>query len=92
MKVITTPERNQDLADIHKMARDLGMSEFARRALQFEVTGKESCLLMTEDERRAVITALEEETAKRRPATEIDDSDEFLTAMLEGFQLSKGLE
>ena len=67
-KPATTPERNQDLKRIHSVARDLGVSEFARRALQFEITGKESALLMTADERRQVISALEAEAASRRPA------------------------
>ena len=60
--------RTQELRTIHSTARNLGMSEFARRALQFEVTGKESALLMNEAERRKVISALEAEAASRRPA------------------------
>ena len=67
-KPATIPERNADLATIHQTARDLGMSEFARRALQFEITGKESALLMTATERRQVISALEAEATSRRPA------------------------
>ena len=45
-------ERNKDLAAIHIKAKELGMGEFQRRALQFEVTGKESCIGMDADERQ----------------------------------------
>ena len=71
-----TPARNSDLKRIHSTARNLGMSEFARRALQFEVTGKESALLMTATERAATINALETEAATRRPVPTIDHTDE----------------
>ena len=57
--VPTTLERNRDLAKIHACARNLGMSEFQCRALQFDVTGTESCLYMSAEERAAVIAELQ---------------------------------
>lgn len=78
--VPTTPERNAELAAIHATARRLGMSEFQRRALQYDVTGKESCLLMSAEERRAVIDELERIPAK--PAPRLVVSDEEALAIL----------
>ena len=65
--VPTTPERNKDLARIHASAKKLGLGEFQRRALQYDVTGKESCLLMSDDERRLVIDELRVEAARPAP-------------------------
>lgn len=50
--------RTQDLRKIHGTARKLGMGEFQRRALQYDVTGRESCLEMTATERAVVIAEL----------------------------------
>ncbi len=83
-KVPTTPERNRELAEIHNTARRLGMSEFARRALQYSVTGKESALLMTATERRAVIDELERTCRTPVPAPLVV-SDEEALAILGGY-------
>ena len=72
--------RTQELRTIHSTARNLGLSEFARRSLQYEVTGRESCLEMNATERRQVIDALETEAASRRPA--LDYSDEACLEIL----------
>ena len=63
-----SPERQRDLATIHQTAREIGLSEFAYRALLTETTGRDSCLLMTSAERRQIIDTLEAEAASRRPA------------------------
>jgi phage gp16-like protein len=82
--VPTTPERNRELAEIHNAARRLGMSEFARRALMYEVTGKESALLMNVAERRAVIDELERTCRQPAPAPLVV-SDEEALAILGGY-------
>ena len=74
--------RTQELRSIHSTARNLGMSEFARRALQYEVTGRESCLEMTTEERHQVIDALETEAASRRPPTPEMVTDEMALEIL----------
>ena len=79
---ITTAQRNADLATIHQTARNLGLSEFARRSLQYEVTGRESCLEMNATERRQVIDALEAEAASRRPPTPEVVTDEMALEIL----------
>ena len=78
--VPTTPERNADLARIHSEARRQGMSEFARRALQYAVTGQESCLLMSGAERKAVIAELEKQAAPKY--ADDDYSDEACRELL----------
>jgi hypothetical protein len=83
-KVPTTPERNRELAEIHNTARRLGMSEFARRALMYEVTGKESALLMTATERRAVIEELERTRRQPAPLSPADYSDAACLDILNG--------
>ena len=81
--VPTTPARNRDLAKIHGEARRQGMSDFARRALQYEVTGKESALLMNEAERAAVIAEMTRERMQPAPAPKFADDDCSDEAMLE---------
>jgi phage gp16-like protein len=76
--VPTTPERNRDLAKIHAAARRQGMSEFVYRSTLYEVTGKESALLMTAEERRTVI----DELNKPAPAPKYADDDCSDEAML----------
>ena len=71
-----TPARQRDLTRIHKIQRNLGMSEFVYRATLTETTGKDSALLMNATERRQVIDALETEAAARRPVPTIDHTDE----------------
>lgn len=71
----TTPDRNHDLATIHATARKLGMSEFQRRAVQYDVTGKESCLLMSAAERQAVISELERTRIQPRPVEYVSDAE-----------------
>ncbi len=73
--VLTNPQRNRDLAEIHSQARRLGMSEFQRRALQYDVTGKESCLLMSAEECKAVITELERTCIQPAPRLEVSDEE-----------------
>lgn len=51
------------------------MSEFQRRALQYSVTGKESCLEMTAPERQVVIAELQRERMQPAPAPKFADDD-----------------
>ena len=69
----SNPTRTQELGRIHATARKLGMSDFQRRALQYDVTGRESCLEMSETERRAVIDELNR--VKVTPAPKYADDD-----------------
>lgn len=79
--VPTTPERNRDLGKIHAAARRQGLSEFAYRATLYDVTGKDSALLMDASERRAVIDELHR--VKVAPAPKYADDDCSDAAMLE---------
>ncbi len=83
-KPATTPERNRDLAAIHKGARRLGMGEFQRRALQYAETGRESCLEMTATERAAVIAELERVRRQSAPLSPSDYSDDAMLDLLNG--------
>ena len=67
--------RNKELGAIHGTARKLGMGEFQRRALQYEVTGKESCLEMNEVERRAVIDELNRTKVQPHPVEIVTDEE-----------------
>ena len=67
--------RNKELGAIHGTARKLGMGEFQRRSLQYEVTGKESCLEMNETERRAVIDELKRAKVQPRPVEVVTDEE-----------------
>ena len=58
MDTLAREARNKELGAIHGTAHKLGMREFQRRALQYEVTGKESCVEMNAAERQAVIAEL----------------------------------
>ena len=81
--VPTTPARNRDLGKIHGTARRLGMGEFQRRALQYDVTGRESCVEMSAAERRAVIAELDRVKAQPAPKYADDDfSDEACLDLL----------
>jgi len=71
----TKQQRNQELGKIHGLANRQGLSEFQRRALQFEVTGKESCATMTQAERQAVIAALTEQARQPMPALPVSDQE-----------------
>jgi hypothetical protein len=67
--------RNKDLAAIHGTARRLGLGEFQRRALQYDVTGRESCLEMNAAERRAVIEELNRVKVQPAPTPKYTDDD-----------------
>ena len=67
--------RNKDLAAIHGTARKLGMGEFQRRALQYDVTGRESCVEMNEGERQAVIAELNRVRVQPRPVEVVTDEE-----------------
>ncbi len=67
--------RNKDLAAIHGTARRLGMGEFQRRALQYDVTGRESCVEMNAAERAAVIEELNRMKVTPRPAEVVTDEE-----------------
>ena len=72
-------QRNRELKIIHARARDLNMSEFERRSLQYDVTGgKESCANMNQAERQAVIRELYKAPVKRV----LEVSDEEALAIL----------
>lgn len=75
MNTVPRQTRTKELGIIHAEAKRQGMSEFQRRALQFEVTGKESCVGMTQAERKAVIVALKEQTRKPAPAQAVSDEE-----------------
>ncbi len=78
-----SPTRNKELGAIHGAARRLGMGEFQRRALQYDVTGKESCLEMNASERAAVIAELTRVKAQPAPKYADDDfSDEACLELL----------
>ncbi len=81
--VPTTPERNRDLGKIHAAAHRQGMSEFAYRATLYDVTGKDSALLMDATERRTVIDELHRVKAAPTPKYADDDfSDEACLDLL----------
>ena len=75
--------RNKELAAIHGTARRLGMSKFQRRALQYDVTGRESCIEMSASERQAVIAELNRIKAQPAPAPKYADDDFSDEACLE---------
>ena len=67
--------RNRELGQIHGTARRLGMSEFQRRALQYDVTGRESCLEMSQSERQAVIDELYRVKVTPAPVEVVTDEE-----------------
>ena len=73
--MIRSAERNADLRRIHGTARKLGLSEFGRRALQYEVTGRESCLEMTAEERAAVIQEMAVVKMQPAPSEVVTDAE-----------------
>ena len=75
MNTVARTQRNKELGAIHGTARKLGMGEFQRRALQYEVTGKESCLEMSAEERQAVIDELHRVKVTPAPAQVVTDEE-----------------
>ena len=83
MDILAREARNKDLGVIHGTARKLGLSDFQRRALQYDVTGRESCLEMSQAERQAVINELHAVKVKPAPRYADDDcSDEACLELL----------
>ena len=57
--------RNRLIRRVHARARELGVDEETRRALQLRVVGKASCRAMSEPELRDIVAALERAGGRR---------------------------
>ena len=60
--------RTNQIARIHRLARDLGLESTAYRQVLFALTGYSSSDLMPEADRRKVIDFLQAETSKQAQA------------------------